>query len=199
MPNAIGIAGGLPGSAISVARVVKTDIKDWIDAGMALPNSLQSINGELEWLICKHVRSPIIAGDVWYHSWQGGGGYGDPILRDPDHVAADVERGAVSMDICANVYGVIIASGGKADQTATKAKREQIRATRLASAKSASVEGLIWSYKGKGRAEIAEALVIDSAEKLVTCGYCGHRHCSTDITYSIISVLSKRSRVQQVR
>ena len=24
-----------------------------------------------------------LAGDVWYHSWQAGGGYGDPLLRDP--------------------------------------------------------------------------------------------------------------------
>ena len=35
MPNGIGIAGGLPGSAISIARVVKTDIKKRIAAGEA--------------------------------------------------------------------------------------------------------------------------------------------------------------------
>ena len=158
MPNAIGVAGGLPGSAISIARVVKTDIKKRIAAGEVLPDRLKTINGELEWLICKHVRSPILAGDVWYHSWQGGGGYGDPILRDPDRVATDVERGAVSEDVCANVYGVALSADGKADHDATKAKREQLRAARKASAKKASVEGLNWSYKGKGRTEIAQAL-----------------------------------------
>ena len=113
------------------------------------------------------MRSPILAGDVWYHSWQGGGGYGDPILREPDRVATDVERGAVSEDVCANVYGVALSADGKADHDATKAKREQLRAARKASAKKASVEGLNWSYKGKGRTEIAEALVIDAAEKSV--------------------------------
>ncbi|MGB8040810.1 MAG: hydantoinase B/oxoprolinase family protein [Pseudolabrys sp.] len=180
MPNAIGVAGGLPGSAISIARVVKTDIKQRIAAGEVLPDRLKTINGELEWLICKHVRSPIVAGDVWYHSWQGGGGYGDPVLRDPDNVATDVKRGAVSEEVCANVYGVVLGAEGKADHDATKAKREQLRAARKASAKKASVAGLNWSYKGKGRTEIAQALVIDATEKSVSCGYCGHRHCSTD-------------------
>ena len=46
--------------------------------------------------------------------------------------------------------------------------------------KRRGVEGLNWSYKGKGRTEIAQALVIDAAEKSVSCGHCGHRHCSTD-------------------
>ena len=39
---------------------------------------------------------PMDLGDVWYHSWQAGGGYGDPLRRDPARVALDVERNAVS-------------------------------------------------------------------------------------------------------
>lgn len=180
MPNAIGIAGGLPGSAISIARVVDTDIKARIDAGQPLPDRLKSIDGNLEWLICKHVRSPISAGDVWYHSWQGGGGYGDPILRDPAMVATDVARGAVSKDVCNTVYGVALTANGEADVAETKVNRDKLRATRKSSAKKASIEGLNWSYKGTGRTEIAEALVIDCGTKSVSCGQCGYKHCSTD-------------------
>jgi N-methylhydantoinase B len=180
MPNAIGIAGGLPGSAISIARVVKTDIKARIDSGKALPDRLKAVDGELEWLVCKHVRSPILAGDVWYHSWQGGGGYGDPLLRDPNSVATYVARGAVSQEVCTKVYGVAIEPNGKADHDATKTTREQIRADRKRSAKKPAVNGLNWSYQGTGRVEIANALVIDARDKSVSCGNCGHRHCSTD-------------------
>src|SRR5262249_22886083 len=150
-----------------------------IATGEVLPDRLKTINGELEWLICKHVRSPIVAGDIWYHSWQGGGGYGDPVLRDPDKVAADGQRSAVAEEGCANGYGVVLGAEGMADHDDTKEKREQLRAARKASAKKASVAGLNWSYKGKGRTEIAQAFVIDAAEKSVSCGYCGHRHCST--------------------
>jgi N-methylhydantoinase B len=139
-----------------------------------------SIDGKLEWLICKHVRSPILAGDVWYHSWQGGGGYGDPLLRDPQKVAADVVRGAVSREVCMSVYGVAIAKDGKADIDATKVKRDQIRAERKSSAKKAAADHLQWRYKGKGRIELANALVIDASKNSVNCGNCGHRHCGTD-------------------
>lgn len=180
MPNAIGIAGGLPGSAISIARVVKTDIKARIDSGKALPDRLKAVDGELEWLICKHVRSPILAGDVWYHSWQGGGGYGDPLLRDPESVATDVARGAVSREVCADVYGVAMAPDGNADHGGTKIKREQIRANRKLSARKPAANGLNWCYQGTGRTEIADALVIDFHDKSVNCGNCGHRHCNTD-------------------
>ena len=48
------------------------------------------VEGALEILPCKHTRSPIAAGDVWYHSWQAGGGYGDPLLREPERVATDL-------------------------------------------------------------------------------------------------------------
>jgi len=180
MPNAIGIGGGLPGSAISIARVVETDIQKRIEAGQPMPDRLKSINGKLEWLICKHERSPIRAGDVWYHSWQGGGGYGDPILRDPAMVAIDVARGAVSPEVGDSVYGVALKKDGTANLEETKTKRVKLRESRKAASKKANIEGLTWSYQGKGRVEIAEALVIDTIKKQVSCGQCRHVHCSTD-------------------
>jgi N-methylhydantoinase B len=43
---------------------------------------------------------------VVLYTWQGGGGYGDPLDRDPDLVAHDVELGIVSPSRAAAVYGV---------------------------------------------------------------------------------------------
>jgi hypothetical protein len=43
MPNAIGIAGGLPGSAISIARASQTDIKQRIAAGDAARSSREPL------------------------------------------------------------------------------------------------------------------------------------------------------------
>ena len=59
-------------------------------AGQPLPDRLEDVTGEPEILKRKHVRTPILAGEVWYHSWQGGAGYGDPIGREPASVARDV-------------------------------------------------------------------------------------------------------------
>ena len=179
MPNGIGIAGGMPGSAISIARVVDTDIAKRIEAGSPLPDRLKEIDGKLEWLICKHTRSPILAGDVWYHSWQGGGGYGDPLLRDPARVADDLARGAISPQAAAEIYGVVLARDGSADLAATERRRGDIRAKRRQSNQQIDANGAYVSYKGRGRAEIGPALVVDMEQDSVFCPQCGHRHCGT--------------------
>ena len=108
MPNAIGINGGMPGSAIRVAKIQGTDIGTRLEQGQMIPVSLEEINGKIEILSCKHTRSIIHPDDVWYHSWQAGGGYGDPLLRVPNKVAEDVARGAVSTYCAKDIYGVIL-------------------------------------------------------------------------------------------
>jgi N-methylhydantoinase B len=44
-------------------------------------------------------------------SLPGGGGYGDPLERDPDLVARDVEDGLVSVERARDVYGVVLMDG----------------------------------------------------------------------------------------
>src|SRR5690606_12805232 len=71
----------------------------------------------------------IARGDVFECTVQNGGGYGDPILREPERVAADVESGAVTAEAAERIYGVVV-RGGVADETATRDRRERIRASR---------------------------------------------------------------------
>ena len=47
-------------------------------------------------------------GDVVIMDAAGGGGYGDPLERDPELVAADVANGYVSIEKAREDYGVII-------------------------------------------------------------------------------------------
>lgn len=61
----------------------------------------------------------------------GGGGYGDPLDRDPDAVAADVVDGYVSADRARDVYGVIMqADAMSADHDRTREQRERLRRAR---------------------------------------------------------------------
>jgi N-methylhydantoinase B len=46
----------------------------------------------------------------------GGGGYGDPLLRDPEAVLADVVDGYVSLEAAARDYGVVIRSTKRPDE-----------------------------------------------------------------------------------
>tara|TARA_R110001632_G_scaffold189881_3_gene310438 strand:- start:7559 stop:9424 length:1866 start_codon:yes stop_codon:yes gene_type:complete len=63
-------------------------------------------------------------GDVLYFNTWGGGGWGDPYLREPAHVLDDVNRGLVSIE-GAKRYGVII-ENGHVELTKTVILREQL-------------------------------------------------------------------------
>ena len=45
----------------------------------------------------------------------GGGGYGDPLARDPERVLDDVINGYVSIEAAQEIYGVVIHFVGKPD------------------------------------------------------------------------------------
>ncbi len=175
MPNAIGLAGGMPGAAIRVARVVRTDVAERIARGNVLPARLEDVDGEIEILACKHVRSPMALGDVWYHSWQAGGGYGDPITRNADVVAEDVTRQVISMQAAREIYGVVLSADGSCDRAATNAQREAIRAERKRRAAPADGDGE-WIIGGSGMHRYGDALIaaLDAGE--IRCAHCGHVH-----------------------
>ena len=180
MPNAIGINGGMPGSAIRVAKIQGTDIGTRLEQGQMIPASLEEINGKIEILSCKHTRSIIHPDDVWYHSWQAGGGYGDPLLRVPNKVAEDVARGAVSTYCAKDIYGVILSASNKVNFSATNKNRKDIRQKRLKKTNVEIPDEACYSFNGCGRQSVGEALVIDFVEDAVSCGYCGFRHCGTE-------------------
>ena len=64
----------------------------------------------------------------------GGGGYGDPLTRDPEAVAEDVREGWVSRQRARSEYGVILSGNGTdpatlvVDEPATRSDREERRA-----------------------------------------------------------------------
>ncbi|MDY7104556.1 MAG: hydantoinase B/oxoprolinase family protein [Actinomycetota bacterium] len=61
----------------------------------------------------------------------GGGGWGDPLERDPAAVARDVADGVVSTEAAARDYGVVLAADGTGvDEPATTAHRAHLRSQR---------------------------------------------------------------------
>lgn len=53
----------------------------------------------------------------------GGGGFGDPLERDPEAVLADVRDGYVSREAARKEYGVVVTVDNEIDWDATKARR----------------------------------------------------------------------------
>jgi N-methylhydantoinase B len=68
-------------------------------------------------------------GDVIVIDVAGGGGFGDPLGRDPEMVQEDVIQGYVSLEKAREDYGVVIDPGTmKVDSTATEELRRSMRA-----------------------------------------------------------------------
>lgn len=133
VPQNVGLAGGYPGNSQSDIAIRGSNVAEFFSRG-AIPSTLAEIGGSYEVLACEDevLLSP---GDVHYMCWQSGGGYGDPLLREPAKVAHDVAEFRVTEQSAKDIYGVVL-DGFEVDQVATEELRQEIRdrRRRLASA-----------------------------------------------------------------
>ncbi|WP_250036406.1 hydantoinase B/oxoprolinase family protein [Paractinoplanes maris] len=104
-----GVNGGAPG-----ARGTK-----WLDRA----------DGSHEVLPSKCHDVPVRPGDVLHFVTWGGGGWGDPLERDPGLVALEVRRGLVTAE-GARSYGVVVTGDDGVDEPATEELRRSMRAAR---------------------------------------------------------------------
>ncbi|MDE0919210.1 MAG: hydantoinase B/oxoprolinase family protein [Arenicellales bacterium] len=86
-------------------------------------------SGESEWMPSKCDRVKVSPGDTLYFNTWGGGGWGDPLERDPATVALDVRRRLVSPE-GAKRYGVVITTDNKVNDAATAEMRRQLSSSR---------------------------------------------------------------------
>jgi N-methylhydantoinase B len=71
------------------------------------------------------------AGDVFRLIGAGGGGYGDPLLRNPIRVEDDLREGKVTAEGAARAYGAVFAADGTTiDQAATASRRAALAEAR---------------------------------------------------------------------
>lgn len=70
------------------------------------------------------------AGEVLRIVTSAGGGFGDPLARDVDAIARDLQSGLVSRARAEAAYGVVFDEAGAIDRAATEARRAVLRAAR---------------------------------------------------------------------
>jgi N-methylhydantoinase B len=122
-PMSDGLAGGLPGAPNKYVWVKKQG--DGV-AEAAPPAGLPGTGEAVSWGVF-----PLMGEDALYVRWNGGGGYGDPLDREPERVAADVADGLVGLDAARDVYGVVLSGAGAADLDATLAMRNARKSARI--------------------------------------------------------------------
>jgi N-methylhydantoinase B len=108
-----GLGGGKPGSPAEL-RLVKQD-------------------GAVEMLPSKVPHMQIRAGERFTCIGPAGGGYGDPLVRDPALVRDDVADGLLSTEAARRDYGVVLTPAGTIDETETSRLRAEMPVARGAS------------------------------------------------------------------
>ena len=130
---ALGVAGGLPARQGRFIKINKSNALSVLQEGR-IPQDLEQIQGDKEFLPPKGYTR-LEEKDCFYLAWQGAGGYGDPIERDPKSVRQDVIDEVVSSHVAKGVYGVAVRDDSfEIDHAATTKRREEIRRERLSPA-----------------------------------------------------------------
>lgn len=133
VPMNAGIAGGYPGNTQSDIIVRQADVHDIFARG-SVPVTLDDIQGRVD-ILQAQTETTVDPGDVYFMYWQAGGGYGDPLMREPAAVEHDVQEFKVSPAAAHDIYGVVLDPVTlRADLEQTEARRQQIRAERRAHA-----------------------------------------------------------------
>jgi N-methylhydantoinase B len=106
--------------------------------GATMRYVMHRADGTTEPIDIHHVGLALAPGDTFEMMTASGGGYGDPLDRDPQAVYRDIIEARVDADIVRDVYGVILAVDGSVDMAATEARRTALRRERLARARPAA-------------------------------------------------------------
>ena len=106
-----GVAGAGPAAPVKVSLR-----RDGTEVNFATPGKVTGV--------------AIGAGDIVVMQSAGGGGYGEPLAREPDRVRDDVRAGYVSPERARLGYGVLLTSNGEVDIPATQAERARLTKAR---------------------------------------------------------------------
>ncbi|WP_378941149.1 hydantoinase B/oxoprolinase family protein [Mesorhizobium sp. ANAO-SY3R2] len=171
-PDQIGVLGGYPGSVCNYDLVRKSNWKEHLAKNGKVAKQSDLV-GERKLLEAK-TSMQFFPGDVVNMVVQNGGGYGDPLLRDPTRVEDDVRRGAVTIKTARDLYGVVL-NDGSVDGAATKAAREEVRRKRLSDAKMPKARSAGNQTSGSGAMTWGAALSVgkNASGLVMRCENCG--------------------------
>jgi len=131
MPTSSGMMGGYPATVNVYKYKADSDIAERL-SNADMPGDISEIQGQSKTLALRQQNFLQKPSDVYAVIWSAGGGFGDPIERDPERVRDDVfEQAAVSKQAAKAIYGVVFKRDESIDTKATSKLRESIRQKRM--------------------------------------------------------------------
>jgi acetone carboxylase alpha subunit len=140
-----GMCGGYPAPTCQMHRSVRdTDIAQRAAKRKPLPHGIGTdpsrsdleklLGGKHEVTEGPYITAPHRSGDVFTHAYNGGGGFGDVLERDPVKTAEDVDNGFLTREAALKVFGVVLEEDDNGvlvpDVAATARRRRAMRARR---------------------------------------------------------------------
>jgi N-methylhydantoinase B len=124
-----GLFGGYPGAPAMLGLIEGTRVEEFLSQNRP-PVKIPDLGGRMRML--PYCEFELKKSDVFYMRVQNGGGYGDPLERDPDAVRKDVINELVSLEAASEVYGVVVDGERlEVNEPATESLRARLREARL--------------------------------------------------------------------
>jgi N-methylhydantoinase B len=174
-----GASGGFPGSVQRSLVLRNVDVFDQFGAG-TMPLSMKETKAERIDLQQAKDATTITTRDAWVCFCDGGGGFGDPLERDPEHVKRDVGLGLCTTDEASRLYQVLFDGKSGVDGDRTAAARSDKRKWRHQIGRRLGADwkpGL--KFEGPQRFRYGECLAVrdTTAGPAIGCIRCGHTLC----------------------
>ena len=140
-------------------------------------------------------RIPLPEGSLLADYVAGGGGFGDPLEREPGAVLRDLRRGWTTRESAERTYGVVVdQEGKKADAVATANRRKRMRESRLEagrppSGRTTSVEyALAKEWRTALSFHAVLEIATDGSHHVIRCGRCRHLFCRAEDNYKLYAL-----------
>lgn len=145
-----GMCGGYPAPTCQMHRTVREpNLAELIRKRQPLPHGIGTdctesdlerlTKGQHETSEGPYITAPHKSGDIFTHAYNGGGGFGDVLERDPAKTAGDVENGYLTEQAARQVFGIVLRESAEGrlepDLAATARLRKSMRAKRLRTSK----------------------------------------------------------------
>lgn len=187
-----GISGGYPGSLRRFTLVEGSNILELFEHG-EVPSSTDELRGNKQAIYSPQRRYVFKQGDVAHFVVSGGGGYADPLDREPSLVAMDVRNGAISLNAAKSTYGLAFKGDLEIDYTETERARRRMVEERLR--RGRKLRDFDKDRGGVGKVirkhHISEYLIICEHEmgSVAQCAKCGYAFCRSEENYKYFSLV----------
>ncbi|MEO1191386.1 MAG: hydantoinase B/oxoprolinase family protein [Pseudomonadota bacterium] len=162
-PTSTGMMAGYPSATNAYRFVTQSDIQERFGEGR-MPEDAEEVAGSFVELGLREQDFTQTPDDVYAVRWTGGGGFGDPLDRDPQMLQEDLDGLAVTPKAAESVFGAVLDGDGRVDAAATAESRKRLRAAIAA------------EWQGETPKTLTGELLVEASETLAVRANGGEAH-----------------------